>query len=861
MLSAFKLAHHFFRRCFSAALCIFMFLAIPVYTQETQELSYNFRDVSLRQVLEQISKKENVDFIFNDALIEGKLVNAEVFADSLGGILKELLSPENLAYKVQSSGKIVLYRAEQNMLHGYVLDGDDGGVLPYANIVLKGTNFGTSSNTEGYFALASPTADCCTLAVSYIGYKTGEVVADVPYGSSMKIKMQPTVLNSPEINISAARQPKLKSTGVFGEFELEPSELDMLPTVGGNDVNRSLQYFPGVGIFDQGLSIRGGTTGQNLVLWDGIPVYHSNFFLGFFSAFNPETVGEVKLYSGVAPVRYGHHTAGVLEITGRNPDFIKFKMRGRLSTLAAQVWASVPLSRRAALSFSVRRSMLNVKNNSLIQKIYEYRTGSPRNIVRWSTPDYHFSDMTSRLAVKLSESDSLSASLFWGIDESDKSYKLDYKNKTVVDENSWKNFGAGLSWFHRFSFRYRALTNIYLSRYKNYYKSNVLWFELPSQHGEPESTSINLTNNVQDIGIRSTHYLKTTNRFFKQLVWGGNISYKDVSDSLLIVSPENEKWENDLSVEGFIQGKIQAGRLTVFPGLRISQRFYGKSESRNVLNPRFNGQVQLKKRWLVKGSVGIYDQFLTGFDTQSYIVQSYATQIYIGNYLTWLPAHICVLQKSIGLSFDAEQTKLDVCLYDFEPGENVYIPAGNFFSNPIGWRQHKLGNNRLINRGVELLFQQHYKQFTGWFRYTFSKSEQGLLSGSGQFKAIPANHDLTHQAKVVVACSAQDWDVSGSWTFVSGRPFGYLSRDSNVPPESENYERLPSVHHLDMSIARKFYTRTLDWEIGCNLYNVYNRKNILSRHVDTDSNSSHFRSVDVFIPSFNPNLYIKIKMN
>ena len=62
-------------------------------------------------------------------------------------------------------------KLEDNLVRvtGVVIDADDPKEIPYANIRIKGSNFGTVSNSEGNFSILMDLGD--TLVFSYVGYR------------------------------------------------------------------------------------------------------------------------------------------------------------------------------------------------------------------------------------------------------------------------------------------------------------------------------------------------------------------------------------------------------------------------------------------------------------------------------------------------------------------------------------------------------------------------------------------------------------------------------------------------------------------------------------------------------------------
>jgi len=64
--------------------------------------------------------------------------------------------------------------AQERVVTGKVTAADDGQPVPGANILVKGTSTGTSTNADGEFSIS--VGSNATLVVSYIGYATQEVV-------------------------------------------------------------------------------------------------------------------------------------------------------------------------------------------------------------------------------------------------------------------------------------------------------------------------------------------------------------------------------------------------------------------------------------------------------------------------------------------------------------------------------------------------------------------------------------------------------------------------------------------------------------------------------------------------------------
>ena len=126
---------------------------------------------------------------------------------------------------------------------------------------------------------------------------------------------------------------------------ISPRNLVKLPSLGETDIFRALQLLPGVsGTNDatSGLFIRGGTPDENLVLLDGMTVYHVDHFFGVFSAFNSDAIKDIRLYKGGFPAQYGGRTSSVVEMIGKTGDNESYNMSGGMNMLSGRVLTEVP---------------------------------------------------------------------------------------------------------------------------------------------------------------------------------------------------------------------------------------------------------------------------------------------------------------------------------------------------------------------------------------------------------------------------------------------------------------------------------------------------------------------------------------
>ena len=99
---------------------------------------------------------------------------------------------------------------------------------------------------------------------------------------------------------------------------------------------------------------------QNLVLFDGVPVYNAGHALGIFSIFNSNVVKSATLIKGGFPARYGGRLSSVLDVRTREGS--TKKMEGAVSISAIAMKASIegPIGKNgSSYLFSARRTFVD----------------------------------------------------------------------------------------------------------------------------------------------------------------------------------------------------------------------------------------------------------------------------------------------------------------------------------------------------------------------------------------------------------------------------------------------------------------------------------------------------------------------
>lgn len=199
----------------------------------------------LRQVIHMIEKQASVKFIYSSAHIRaGRQVNLHVTNMKLSEVLDRLLTPLDLDYRI-INGRIVLDNttplpgSDQNNtgwqmqappdinVTGKVAD-EKGEGLPGVNILVKGTQVGTSTNTDGSFSLKVPDQGS-VLVFSFVGFISREIA--VGGQTHMEVTLQVDTKSLEEVVVVG--YGTIKKSDVTGSVaSVKAQELTAYPAIG-----------------------------------------------------------------------------------------------------------------------------------------------------------------------------------------------------------------------------------------------------------------------------------------------------------------------------------------------------------------------------------------------------------------------------------------------------------------------------------------------------------------------------------------------------------------------------------------------------------------------------------------------------
>ena len=223
--------------------------------------------------------------------------------------------------------------AQTREISGLVTSSEEGGSIPGAAIIVKGTTLGTVTDMDGKFTLKVPVS-AKALTISFVGMVSSEVA--ITAATNYSIKLRPENISVDEVVVTALGIAKGKRSlgysvqDVKGEEILRAKETNVINSLQGRVSGAQITSTSGAVGASARIVIRGVSSlsgnNQPLFVVDGIPIDNTNFGSGGTDGtnrgngaadINPDDIETLTVLKGAnASALYGSRaSAGVIVVT------------------------------------------------------------------------------------------------------------------------------------------------------------------------------------------------------------------------------------------------------------------------------------------------------------------------------------------------------------------------------------------------------------------------------------------------------------------------------------------------------------------------------------------------------------------
>ena len=795
----------------------------------------------LRDGMALLEEKFGVHFVY-DASLPLEKQGGRADAATLEQALRQLFWGSDIGFELKGD-HVILRKISRLTISGLITDAATGETLIGAGATSG--KHGTVSNSFGFYSLTIPREkDRADVTFSYVGYLPKTLTIPAGRDTTVHVRLVPGASLEQAV-VTAPRESGIASTRM-GAIEVPVAAVKSVPALFGEaDVLKTIQLLPGVQGGTEGFSglyVRGGGPDENLLLLDGIPLYHAEHMLGIFSVFQPEAVKKVTLYKGSFPARYGGRISGIVDVRTNDGNLYETHGSVGVSMIGEKLHIEGPVW-KGKTSYSLSARGMHTLLLTPVIKL----TGFDGN--------YFFYDLDAKFAHRFSGRDRLYFNVYHGLDnfhyrESNKAFD-GRTGQPFTDTQKlgirWGNTVAALRWNHVVGPRLFMNTTVAFNRYHMRMDSDMRTREIKAD-GDTEDSQVQFDyrSGMRDWVAKadfdytpsSSHKFKfgaeyTFHTFVPETLTGygrQRVNESPQADTTLYMRSNSLQRGHEASL--YAEDEIRLGsHLSLNPGLRATL-FNTQGKTYWSIEPRLNAKVNFTEDWWAKASYSRMSQYVHLLSSSQItlpvdlwvpitrnIRPETADQFSLGLYFGGLP----------GWNFSVEGY--------YKAIRNVleYKEGAVFLFDSSGWESKvEAGSGRAM--GVELFIEKTTGKTTGWLGYTLAKSDR-LFPSINHGQRFPYRYDRRHSVNLVVNHRFNEkFDISLAWNFASGGVTTLPERRivASSPAgepryvdlvSSRNNFRLPASHTLNLGF--NFHRRHTRGESIWNLsvYNVYNYMN------------------------------------
>lgn len=709
-------------------------------------------------------------------------------------------------------------------VRGYVRNIADGEPLSGVAVIAQSTGAYSLTDAYGSYNISLPVGEN-TLVFS--GYSMDDTVVKLlVYGDGeLDIPMSEKVISLEGAVVSGDRVSQHIVTRM-GVERISPNIVKTIPAAfGESDILRAMLALPGVATVGEaasGFNVRGGSSDQNLILFNDGVIYNPSHMFGILSTFNTDVVSTAELYKSSIPAEYGGRISSVLDIRTRTGNAKKIKGSLGLGLLTSKLELEGPIGSENTTFILGARTTYSNWILGLLPANSGYAGGRA-----------DFGDANFALTHKFGEKNTVQASAYLSADQ------FAFSGDTTF---RYSNASATLKWRHTIDSKSEMTVSGGYDRYRNSMDEfenayNAYTYSTVISQARAKAAFKTVLSDAHTLSYGADGVLYILNP-------GQKVPYSDDSFLVPVYLPVQRGLQSSL----YASDEWKAGRTLSFEaGARLSSYAVLGDSTAFYLNP----EVRLSGKYSPLPGLS----FKAGFNTMTQYIHLISNSASISPMDSW---QMCTsrirpqtgYQAAAGAYWTLPDGKTDIsaevytkrvwnCL-DYKSGAvltmNPNLADDLVETTMKAWR-------------AELMVRKQVGKLTGWISYTYSRSmlretlDRGIETiNGGQWYNAP--HDKPHDLKVVGNYKlTHRFSLSCNLDYSSGRPVtipigkyvyggGY-----RLAYSARNGYRIPDYFRMDLAliVEPSHYLKKLthlSMTLGC--YNVTGRKNAYSIFYTTD---------------------------
>lgn len=808
---------------------------------------------SLQKILKVLELRYDITFTYVDENIEGVFLIFPSGKFNLPEALHYLQQNTGLLFQQLNERYVTINKAQASLqdICGIIKYSDTGETVAGASIQ-SGNQF-SISNENGNFQLNGVSEDSI-VHIRFIGYKAMDLPVNEFLGKPCKkISLQLYFTTLQAIFVSDFITGGIDKK-VDGSLVINAETLGMLPGLTEPDVLQTIQTLPGIQSINETISdinVRGGTNDQNLILWDGIRMYHSGHFFGLISAYNPYLTERVTLIKNGSSSALGDGVSSTIDIRTDDQLTENFSVGAGINMINGDVFVKIPLSEKASLQVSTRRSVADVMQTPAYKQYFRraFRDTDVTNSINADTlierrEKFYFYDTSLKLLYNITSKDKLRLSFLNVFNDIE--YQENALINNIIESRTsgleQHNLGSGISYSRLWNEKIRTSAQLYISSYN----LGAVNFDLQNDQrliqenkvldtGLKVDTRVSLTNNIDlfsgyqffEVGV--TNLEDINNPPFRRLI-------KKVVRSHAVFSEGNFTFNHTNMSLG-----VRGNYFPNFEKIIIEPRF---SINQNFLEYFFFEILGEMKHQSTTQIIDLQSDFL-GVEKRRWVLSNDDD----------IPI---IRSKQVSAGFYYKKNNLLISVEGYYKLVRGIITSSQGFQNQFQFIRSN-GNYETI--GVDFLMNKKFDQFTTWFSYSNAESILEFHQLIPPF--FPNNLDIRHRATFGCNYQTNNLELSTGLNWHSGKPFTEPVKMNDIVNNKINYNvpnssRLDDYLRIDISAKYRFrISNRVKGQVGASIWNILNRQNIVNRYFNINDNNQ-LKSVQQFSLGITPNVIFRV---
>lgn len=762
--------------------------------------------VSVLQWFQYIENVKNVVLSYNPSNInlEQKCTIGQSSDMSIGTLISILLKDYNYDLTVMSGRKIVIRvdKKEEYSISGTVSDESTSERL-YGAIITVTDMYGRKerciSDENGIYRI-NMLEGKYTIEAEYIGFEKFVTQINVLGKKTIPLNLKPSSFEIAEITIKSAKNDAEIS-------EITPS--GML-SFSGNDLFSQIWILPGVAGITSGnnFMVDGGSYDENILLLDGVPVYHPGHINALLPQFNGDVIKNIVFHKGFFPTRLEGGLSSVTEFNLKDGNRKEHFRTFSIDMPSASLTLEGPIIKdKISYVIGVRRSWLDFFDRLLSEE---------------NRMNHYSLDFNAKLSYSISPSNTIRLLAYKSFDE----FRFPIFDEEVIPIVKWNNSIYKLSYSGVWG-KVVNNTSVYYSSHMSNARADALgidgssgddWYEddenVVDNYKTDEYQNDYVKSGIETFNVSSEFVYTPENLYTAR--WGGKFSKEIYNITSFGNGIKNEKeginqyslfYDNYIRINDKVSTKVGIHFIGYIPDnyrdyYSIQPRAainYSPSE-KDLLYLNFSKMEQFYHYLSIDG-IALPTDFrmpsIKGFKPRS------SEHYEIG----WKRNILC------------GKGKLEVSAY-YKTRRNVLALKPDVIVEDNNWKNYIMTGNG-DSYGVKSFFYYNLKKWLFQASYTFSRSRE-WFSEYKELGKLPSIYDLPHYSGI--ALSYNPWKKSTfslGCTMKSGRikvGDNWFEEDKNI---AFRKNREPFNYRIDIGYTYKkdFGDKLL--LLRCGLYNLF----------------------------------------